>query len=91
VSILIDKMEVNNPVIVATDGFEDTLALLEDNIKMTKSGILKRRLFWGEYSDFLTEFPGKFDTVIAADVIYEKEHVKPLIDTVVAILKGENY
>jgi predicted nicotinamide N-methyase len=30
---------------------------------------------------------GKFDTIIAADVIYEEEQVEPLIQTVTEFLK----
>ena len=47
------------------------------------------KLYWGvDISKFLLLYPDRFDVVIAADVIYEESQVKPLIDTVVEILKG---
>jgi predicted nicotinamide N-methyase len=35
----------------------------------------------------LSEYPAKFDVLIAADVIYEDEQVEPLLATTAAILK----
>ena len=47
------------------------------------------KLYWGrDIEAFVTQHPDKFDILIAADVIYEEDQVLPLIETVVAILKG---
>jgi predicted nicotinamide N-methyase len=47
------------------------------------------KLYWGrDVESFVTQHPDKFDILIAADVIYEEDQVLPLIETVVAILKG---
>lgn len=36
----------------------------------------------------LSSYPDKFDIICAADVIYEEEQIVPLIETVAALLKG---
>jgi predicted nicotinamide N-methyase len=51
--------------------------------------VVAEKLYWGrDVESFVTQHPDKFDILIAADVIYEEDQVQPLIDTVVAILKG---
>jgi predicted nicotinamide N-methyase len=71
VSILLDKMNVCESII-ATDGDDDTMDLLHENIKLTGSTIQATKLYWGKDVDNFTEmFPSGFDVVIAADVIYE--------------------
>ena len=46
-------------------------------------------LYWGDYEDVLSCYPEKFDVIFAADVIYEECQVDPLMDTVAALLKGD--
>jgi Lysine methyltransferase len=51
--------------------------------------VAAEKLYWGrDIEAFLTQHPDRFDILIAADVIYEEDQVLPLIETVVAILKG---
>jgi predicted nicotinamide N-methyase len=51
--------------------------------------VAAEKLYWGrDVESFLTQHPDKFDILIAADVIYEEDQVQPLIETVVAMLKG---
>ena len=50
------------------------------------------KLYWGrDLGPFIEQYPDGFDILIAADVIYEEEQVLPLIQTVVAILKGDTF
>lgn len=74
-------------VIVATDGDDDTIELLHQNIQNTNSQIDYRKLYWGELEEFLDNYPEPFDILLAADVIYEEEQIKPLVMTVEKILK----
>ena len=87
VSILLDKLDVCFSLVV-TDGDEDTMRLLIENKVDTDCAFDSSFLYWGEHADFLSEYPDKFDVLIAADVIYEEEQIVPLLDTVEAILKG---
>mmetsp|Transcript_19596 Transcript_19596/g.18933 ORF Transcript_19596/g.18933 Transcript_19596/m.18933 type:complete len:286 (-) Transcript_19596:470-1327(-) len=87
VSILLDKMGVCESII-ATDGDDDTMDLLRENIKTTGSTIQATKVYWGkDLNGFKETFPTGFDIVIAADVVYEEEQAIPLIETVVKILK----
>jgi predicted nicotinamide N-methyase len=88
VSILIDKLQVAT-MIVTTDGDDDTMELLASNLLSMKSNIVLRKLWWGEVSQFLEEFPDKFEVVLAADVIYEDEQVEPLLNTARELLRAD--
>ncbi len=88
VSIVVDKLNVAKHLVV-TDGDEDTINLLIENKIDTECSFDTSYLYWGEYEDFVSEHPEKFDTIIAADVIYEEEQIRPLIETVAATLKGK--
>jgi predicted nicotinamide N-methyase len=93
VAVLIDKLEYCNDggLLVATDGDEPTIQLLIEN-KVDNEGFFDASyLYWGETEDFLSNYPDKFQVVVAADVIYADEHVIPLIDTVCAVMQGTNY
>lgn len=87
VSVLVDKLNIVKQLVV-TDGDEDTIKLLIDNKIDTDCSFDTSYLYWGEHDDFVTEYPEKFDTIIGADIIYEEEQIRPLIDTVTAIMKG---
>lgn len=89
VSVLVDKLNVCS-TLVSTDGDEDTMDLLIENKIDTDCTFDSCYLYWGEFDDFLTMYPKKFDVLLAADVIYEDEQVNPLIETVDAILKGNH-
>jgi hypothetical protein len=64
VSILLDKMDVCESII-ATDGDDDTMDLLHENIKITGSTIQATKLYWGKDLDsFVEMFPTGFVIVI---------------------------
>ena len=75
-------------LVVATDGDEDTMDILNFNIEQTNSKIFSRKLWWGDRSDeekvlAVDELGGeKYDVLMAADVIYEEGQIIPLLTTV---------
>ena len=75
-------------LIVATDGDEDTMDLLDYNIEQTNSEIVSKKLWWGDDGDeervlAVDGLKGnKYDILMAADVIYEESQVVPLLTTV---------
>tara|TARA_A100001015_G_C14697829_1_gene597058 strand:- start:10 stop:258 length:249 start_codon:yes stop_codon:yes gene_type:complete len=75
-------------LVVATDGDDDTMDLLDYNIKQAKSKAISKKLWWGDGDDegMTLAVDGlrgeKYDIVIAADVIYEESQVLPLLTTV---------
>ena len=75
-------------LVVATDGDEDTMDILNFNIEQTNSKIFSRKLWWGDHSDeekvlAVDELGGeKYDVLMAADVIYEESQIIPLLTTV---------
>lgn len=88
VAILIDLMK-GASLVVATDGDDDTICLLEENIRRVNSNVLARKLFWGEQAFFREEYPS-FNVIIAADVIYEDEHVMSLLETAFDLMDAES-
>jgi tRNA G37 N-methylase Trm5 len=88
VSILIDKCG-GATSIVASDGDDDTITLLNENITLVNSNVIARKLYWGDNDAFLKEYPSKFDVLIGADIIYEDEQVAPLMDTAYEMMKLE--
>ena len=97
VSILLAKLNVARQII-ATDGDDDTIDLLNENI--VSSGcvdqIVGHKLWWGatEAKTFLSQGyseGGGFDVLIAADVIYEEEQIVPLIESSIALMKKGTY
>lgn len=91
VSILLEKMALPNTRIVATDGDEPTMQLLIENKVDCECDFETAYLYWGEDEDFVQEYcsDGKFDVLLAADVIYEDEQVRPLLTTATHILKPD--
>ena len=91
VSILLGKLKVAS-LIVASDGDQDTIDLLDDNIADTESvgAVESAMLYWGELGEFRRRYPFKFEVLMAADVIYEDGQVNPLMDSVVEILNRDN-
>jgi predicted nicotinamide N-methyase len=97
VSILLDKAfdltnQSNDPIlppklILATDGDDDTMELLNRNIHSTDARIEAQKLYWGEWDAFLSIYSEPFDILFAADVIYEEEQIVPLVATVAKLLK----
>ena len=85
VSILIDKLN-EAKMVIATDGDDDTIELLDSNIAKVESSVIVRKLFWGQHKEFKSEFPDPFDILVAADVIYEEDQVIPLFEAVVDLL-----
>ena len=85
VSILIDKLNLA-AVVVATDGDDDTIELLDSNVARVQSKVIVRKLYWGQHAGFKSEFPDLFDILVAADVIYEDDQVVPLFEAVVDLL-----
>jgi predicted nicotinamide N-methyase len=75
--------------LVATDGDEPTVSLLTENKFGNGCSFDVSFLYWGKYNAFLSQYPQKFEVLMAADVIYEEAQVEPLVETVCAIMKGE--
>ncbi|RYY80836.1 hypothetical protein EON63_16540 [archaeon] len=80
--------------LVSTDGDEGTLSLLIENKISCDCEFETCYLSWGEHEDFVSEYGvgesgkgGGFDVVLGADIIYEKESLQALFDTVKDILK----
>ena len=75
-------------LVVATDGDENTMDILNFNTEQTNSKIFSRKLWWGDRSDeekvlAVDELGGeKYDVLMAADVIYEESQIIPLLTTV---------
>jgi predicted nicotinamide N-methyase len=92
VSILVAKMMCDFPssqVVVATDGDDDTLALLQRNIDETSvsSHCRAEKLCWGDHTLFLEKYEDGFDVLLGADIIYEAGQVASLMSTVAVLLK----
>lgn len=89
VSILLEKTN-SASYIVATDGDDDTIDLLNANKIANNASFLVQKLYWGGADDalLLQQYPDKFDMLLAADVIYEVDQVVPLISSVCNLLKG---
>lgn len=88
VSILLGKTNVAS-MVVCTDGDDDTMELLKQNIIETSSSVIPRKLWWSHHDEILKEFPNKFDIILGADIIYEESQIVPLFTSVVALLKED--
>ena len=90
VSILLAKMDTAE-VVYCTDGDEDTIDMLTDNIVSTETAVIPRKLWWGlDEEELLMEREGKqFDILLAADVIYEEDQIEPLLESVCKLLSRE--
>lgn len=70
-----------------TDGDTNTLAQLRENVKTNGcTKIICPQLRWGHQVAEFVERHGKFDVIIAADIIYVESILEPLFDTVVALM-----
>lgn len=98
VSILLAKLAISQCV-VATDGDDDTLILLQENINQSEciDKIAVEKLYWG-IEEHITNISEKhllsynktsFDVLIAADVVYEVEQIEPLISTACSMLSSK--
>lgn len=85
-AILMDKMQVAAEI-VATDGDDDTMELLYENVESNQSQVEAQKLWWGLVEGFKEDRPDGFDVLVAADVIYEPEQVVPLLETVIELMK----
>lgn len=73
-----------------TDGDTDTLAHLRDNVKTNNcKKVVCPQLRWGHKLSEFVEHHGKFDVLLAADIIYVEDILEPLFDTVVALMKDK--
>jgi predicted nicotinamide N-methyase len=61
--------------VLATDEDADALALVERNARANGLAVATARLDWHEPGE-----PGRFDLVLAADVLYERASVAPLLE-----------
>jgi hypothetical protein len=89
---LIEKLGYCEPpgLLVATDGDEPTMELLIDNKVDNECFFETSYLYWGICQDFVETYPDKFQVVVAADVIYEECQIEPLLDTVCAVMQGND-
>jgi len=94
VTVLLAKLGVAQCV-VATDGDDDTLDLLQENILSSEcvGQVAVEKLYWGTEShikNIIHKYhpitANGFDILIAADVVYEQEQIEPLISTVSSML-----
>lgn len=88
VSILLDRLGAKH--VVASDGDEETVELLEKNIHAVKSNVEPALLYWGRHQEFQSKHVDKFDVLIAADVIYEDEQVLPLVECAVGLMRPDS-
>ena len=82
--------------VIMTDGDIYALQKLRENVRQnciesSSNNIDCKQLLWGtpNMEKFLQQY-GQFDTILGADVIYTKESVEPLLDTVACLLKKPN-
>lgn len=97
VSILISKLKMQRPdeaigassIVIATDGDDDTLSLLQRNIDETNvtSHCHAEKLWWSDHAVFLEKYKEGFDVLLGADIIYEASKVASLMSTVAVLLK----
>jgi len=76
-----------------TDGDTKTLKGMRANVKQNcgedlGDRIICKQLLWGSphMEKFLEQY-GSFDIIFAADVIYTRNSIEPLMDTVVCLIK----
>ncbi|KAK9828449.1 hypothetical protein WJX72_000046 [[Myrmecia] bisecta] len=80
--------------VVATDGSSQALARMASNLALNSSLVVierarLRRLAWGEAAEVAAlqrDFPGGFDVVLGADVVYVEEAVPQLFAAITAML-----
>jgi len=90
VSILIDKLDLSK-TIIASDGDDAALKLLESNVSLAKSSVIPKKLVWGNMTDIDSikiEY-NFFDMIIGADIIYEESQIPALLATIKELLKPE--
>src|SRR4051794_9365057 len=63
--------------VLATDGDEEALPLLERNARANRLNVATARAEWDAPEDLVAR--GPFDLVLAADVLYERAAVAPLL------------
>jgi predicted nicotinamide N-methyase len=81
-SILLEKMGCCRRVL-ATDGCPDTVALFQENMRdnaCDEAVLVAKELMWGEGAEE-EEDVGAYDVILASDVIYEKEAIVPLLNS----------
>ncbi|KAL3826617.1 hypothetical protein ACHAXA_010542 [Cyclostephanos tholiformis] len=88
--------------VVMTDGDNRALDRMRENVRRNcddvgdasitgRNAIACRQLIWGKpHAGKFLERNGKYDVIIGADVIYTRESVQPLLDTVVSLLNEPN-
>jgi len=94
VAILLHKLDLGNPLIVASDGDDKSVQLLTRNLHSTACDvdILKpAELLWGtedaDLAVFRAQFEEPFEVLVAADVIYDEAQIAPLSFTASRLLK----
>ena len=76
--------------VVMTDGDTNVLSQLRENVKANRcTRVICPQLRWGHHIDQFVEHHGKFDVLIAADIIYVESILEPLFETVVALMEGK--
>ena len=79
--------------VIMTDGDTKTLEGMRANVKHNCNNdvgdrIQCKQLLWGSpHMDTFLEEYGQYDTIIAADVIYTKDSIEPLMETVACLLE----
>jgi predicted nicotinamide N-methyase len=63
--------------VVATDGSAEALELVERNARENGLGVATARVDWADAGELVAR--GPFDLVLAADVLYERASVGPLL------------
>ena len=76
--------------IIMTD-VKDALPLIQTNIQSNRSrvapdiGVVAKELRWGKLNVKKLNLQEPLDTVVASDVIYEPDHLKTLLETLVEL------
>ena len=81
--------------VVMTDGDTKTLKGMRTNVQQNCGDvgdrIMCKQLLWGSpHMEKFLEQNGSFDTIIAADVIYTRDSIEPLMDTVACLIKNKD-
>jgi len=81
----------DNWQVVMTDGDEAVLLILQVHLRLNRchSRTSCEKLSWGSGLTQFGERQGRFDLILGADVVYEEASIRPLWQTVVALLSFE--
>ena len=57
-----------SPLLVATDGDDDTITLLNNNVNSNNANVIVDNVYWGDHHHFVEKYPDGFDIVIGMSI-----------------------